>query len=56
MTLRIPGQTIELYLEKIVYASVERPGQVSLCATGNVQQVADLRDFELAACRDLRKS
>jgi hypothetical protein len=56
LTLRIPGQTTEVYLEKIVYASVERPGQVSLRATGNVQQVADLWDFELAACRDLRKS
>jgi hypothetical protein len=46
----------EMYLEKIAYAPVERPGQVSLHTTGNVPQVADLRDFELAACRDLRKS
>ena len=56
MTLRIPCQLIELYLEKTIYAAVERPGQVSLRAAGNIRQVADFRDFALAAFRDLRKS
>jgi hypothetical protein len=40
LTLRIPCQSIELYLEKIFYVSVERPGQLSLRSTRDVHQVA----------------
>ena len=49
LTPRIPWQSIELFLEKTVSASVERPGQVSLSATRHVRQDADLRDFARAA-------